>query len=102
MSKASVDFPEPLTPVTTVSAFSGTLTSIFLRLFCRAPRIWINWSRAPEADRNPRLCEVSLAGGSFIVDDTFPIRFGESAGRRSNGRSLLCQERAVTPSAWHD
>src|SRR4051812_6875998 len=39
MSNASVDFPEPLTPVTTVSWCSGMRTSTFLRLCWRAPRI---------------------------------------------------------------
>src|SRR5581483_4157494 len=45
MSKARVDLPEPLTPVTTVSAFSGISMSIFLRLFCFAPRIWMAFIR---------------------------------------------------------
>src|SRR6202035_1971597 len=39
VSKARLDFPLPLGPVTTVSFPSGRSTSIPLRLFCRAPRI---------------------------------------------------------------
>ena len=39
MSLTSVDFPEPLTPVTAVSTPSGIVTSMFLRLFARAPRM---------------------------------------------------------------
>ena len=39
--QASEDFPEPLTPVTTVITDSGNLTSIPFRLFSRAPRISI-------------------------------------------------------------
>jgi hypothetical protein len=35
----SVDFPEPLTPVTATKSPSGIVTSIFFRLFCVAPRI---------------------------------------------------------------
>src|SRR3979409_1800145 len=37
-SKASEDFPEPLTPVTTVMALCGISTLMFLRLWTRAPR----------------------------------------------------------------
>src|SRR5215470_8333854 len=43
MSKASVDFPEPLTPVTTVRALRGICRSRFLRLFCLAPLILIQF-----------------------------------------------------------
>src|SRR5713226_8883409 len=43
MSKASVDFPEPLTPVMTVRALRGICRSRFLRLFCLAPRILIQF-----------------------------------------------------------
>jgi hypothetical protein len=39
MSLTSVDFPEPLTPVTAMKTPSGMVTSRFLRLFCRAPRM---------------------------------------------------------------
>src|SRR6476620_11293806 len=38
VSNASEDFPEPETPVTTVSALCGISTSMFLRLCTRAPR----------------------------------------------------------------
>ena len=43
VSNASDDFPEPDTPVTTVSRSCGISSEMFLRLFCRAPRI-----RSPE------------------------------------------------------
>ena len=39
MSLISVDFPEPLTPVTETNTPSGTLTSISFRLFSLAPLI---------------------------------------------------------------
>jgi hypothetical protein len=39
MSLTSVLFPEPLTPVTAVSVPSGIATSMFFRLFSRAPRM---------------------------------------------------------------
>src|SRR6185312_13361849 len=38
VSKASDDLPEPETPVTTVSALWGISTSMFFRLWVRAPR----------------------------------------------------------------
>src|SRR6187549_666050 len=41
VSKASDDFPDPLTPVTTMSLSRGISTSTFFRLFSRAPRISI-------------------------------------------------------------
>jgi hypothetical protein len=37
VSKASEDFPEPLTPVTITSFPDGIVTSIFFRLCVRAP-----------------------------------------------------------------
>ena len=37
MSKASDDFPLPLSPVITVSELRGMLTSMFFRLCTRAP-----------------------------------------------------------------
>src|SRR6266852_3710673 len=39
MSLTSVDFPDPLTPVTEVSTPSGIVTSMFFRLLARSPRM---------------------------------------------------------------
>src|SRR3954447_15672760 len=44
MSFTSVDLPEPLTPVTAMKTPSGNVTSMFLRLFCVAPRITSSFS----------------------------------------------------------
>src|SRR5580698_6686884 len=41
VSNASDDFPDPETPVTTVSELWGISTSMFLRLWTRAPRTTI-------------------------------------------------------------
>src|SRR5579864_5777958 len=41
VSKASEDFPDPETPVTTVMALCGISKSMFLRLWTRAPRTTI-------------------------------------------------------------
>src|ERR1700682_3567040 len=51
VSNASEDFPEPLTPVTTVMALCGISTLIFLRLWTRAPRTRMD----------------SCSGGTFVV-----------------------------------
>jgi hypothetical protein len=42
MSLTSVDLPEPLTPVTAVKVPSGIATSMFFKLFARAPRMTIS------------------------------------------------------------
>ena len=46
VSKASEDFPDPLTPVTMISLPTGSVTSMFLRLCVRAPRTTIFWASA--------------------------------------------------------
>ena len=46
MSFTRVDFPEPDTPVTTVSNPTGNGTSMFFRLLARAPRTVSNFPLA--------------------------------------------------------
>ena len=46
MSKASVDLPEPDTPVTTLNLLCGMSTDIDLRLCSRALTIWMALGRA--------------------------------------------------------
>src|SRR6476659_5788495 len=44
VSKASDDFPEPDSPVNTISSSRGISRSTFLRLCSRAPRTWmVRW-----------------------------------------------------------
>src|SRR5215475_6321334 len=43
VSKAREDFPDPETPVTTVSALCGISKSMFFRLWTRAPRTTMLW-----------------------------------------------------------
>src|SRR5690348_12844157 len=52
---ASDVFPDPDTPTTAAVRHSGTSTSIFRRLLCRAPRTPMTVGRAPGT-------EISLAG----------------------------------------
>ena len=53
MSKASVDLPEPETPVTTLNLLCGMSTEIdFLRLCSRALTIWIDSSASGRAARS--------------------------------------------------
>src|SRR5690242_12679684 len=68
VSKASVDFPEPDGPVTTVMARRGNSTSMCLRLWSRAPRTTMR----------------SFTGRSGRVDRV-------SAGRRRQGGRVLVE-----------
>src|ERR1051326_2714888 len=108
VSKASEDFPDPLSPVITVKVFRGISTSIFFRLCCRAPctvmRSSIEYAQVSPGLRfgrtnilavTPgfvRLGQVSIgvhvAGGegvaaTFVVLTFVKLRFG---GRRSGKR----------------
>src|SRR2546426_847976 len=56
VSKASDDFPEPDSPVTTVRALRGISTVMFLRLCSRAPR---TISASLDIDLEPRWGTVS-------------------------------------------
>src|SRR5712671_4615104 len=47
VSKARLDFPDPLTPVKTISLLRGSSSEIFFRLCTRAPRITIGAFSAP-------------------------------------------------------
>src|SRR5262245_52927103 len=55
VSKASDDLPDPLMPVTTISLSRGISTSMFCRLFSRAPWIWMV----------VRILDVQEIGGLF-------------------------------------
>ncbi len=57
VSKARLDFPDPETPVTTVIALWGIVTSIFFRLWTRAPRTRISSVSLPS-------CSVRRAADS--------------------------------------
>src|SRR6266849_10783478 len=50
VSKASDDFPDPLSPVMTVNVFRGISTSMFLRLCCRAPCTVMRLSKPSPVD----------------------------------------------------
>src|SRR5512137_2587814 len=69
VSNARLDFPDPLTPVTTMSALRGSSSEIFLRLLTRAPRTIRDSSldvraafaagpEAPGALRDDDLCDA--------------------------------------------
>src|SRR5713101_6813794 len=55
VSNASEDFPEPLTPVTTVMALCGISTLIFFRLWTRAPRTRMD------------SCSVRTSVGAWVI-----------------------------------
>ncbi len=105
MSNASVDFPEPETPVITVNLSCGILTLIFFRLCSRACKISILWARrrsfktvcsarpSPSAAFNPRtLCsDISLT--------VLPIASGVIATAYSLNAAPVCERgSAITVS----
>src|SRR5438093_13459367 len=55
VSNAREDFPEPLTPVTTVMALCGISTLIFFRLWTRAPRTQMD------------SCAVRTSMGAWVI-----------------------------------
>ena len=62
VSNASEDFPEPDTPVTTVTRSWGMATETFLRLFCRAP--WIRSQSERDSGRAFTIDHSTALGGS--------------------------------------
>ena len=80
MSLTSVDLPDPLTPVTAVSTPSGILTSMFLRLFARAPLM----IRSPFIDgRRPFGVGIDFAPVRYAaVSEAHSAPFEESLASR--------------------
>jgi hypothetical protein len=66
VSKASDDFPDPLTPVTTVSWFIGIENETFLRLLTRAPRTFIASSGMFEIAQGTRIEIQALSKPQMI------------------------------------
>ena len=60
VSKASEDLPEPLMPVMTTSLSRGMLTSMFCRLFSRAPLMAIE-------SRIAIVCPIPLVQPQFVI-----------------------------------
>src|SRR6266404_4743535 len=93
VSNASEDFPEPLTPLTTVMALCGISTETFFRLWTRAPRThsvsWFSWPGAASekvscfAKRKPRQCvQQALSKPQIILrhETLGKSRFCQSPG----------------------
>src|SRR5258705_4235287 len=95
MSNASVDLPEPLTPVTTVRALRGISRSRSFRLFCLAPRMRMHLPSITGGASEDCSDKFPLPGKTFIASDTFPLECGGSAGRRSDQKFLLCREKVA-------
>src|SRR6187549_3932839 len=68
VSKASDDLPDPLTPVTMISLPAGSVTSMFFRLWVRAPRT-TSGLRA--------LCGLVASGIPTVANSLGPLK-GES------------------------
>src|SRR6266700_4060852 len=90
VSKARLDLPLPLGPVTTVSLPSGRSTSIPLRLFCRAPRIS---THSVAADAAPRFFSITFEPTG---DDS---RY--AGGAQISGAGPLCEAQAAGANLAH-
>src|SRR6266581_531651 len=73
VSKARLDLPLPLGPVTTVSFPSGRSTSIPLRLFWRAPRISMQSVRDAAATRSLFPIFEPTGNNSRLRGDSQPV-----------------------------
>ena len=123
MSLTSVDLPEPLTPVTAMSRPSGIATSMFFRLFARAPLttsspLSAGRRRARRRDRAARragtapVSDVAVAAASgaarrALEDHVAAVLAGARARgrrrsrpcgsslRRARRRARCCRDRAA-------
>src|SRR5882762_385067 len=89
VSKASEDFPEPLSPVMTVKLFRGISTEMFFKLCWRAPRtVMLLIAMGPDLPklRSPR-CALSVPEGERTALLTYlngQQEFGSIAAQTKN------------------
>jgi hypothetical protein len=88
VSKASEDFPDPLTPVMIASLPAGSVTSMFLRLCVRAPRT-ISGLRAFAAGLGsavgPFGVDAAFEEDTALEEDTVTISWGYVNRHRTTG-----------------
>src|SRR5258707_15366384 len=84
VSKARDDFPDPLTPVMTISDRGGSVTSTFLRLWVRAPRTTI-WPRRTSPTVSGVAMQVENSGGNGTLHGSA----GLTMVQPRQGRSVL-------------
>src|SRR5262249_40856863 len=85
VSKARLDLPEPLTPVTTVNWLRGISAFMFLRLWTRAPRIEIT------SFDILTLLSPPAAAMTAVEPCVEPINISIGRDRRSNSiESVVC------------
>src|SRR3954452_16142381 len=91
VSNASDDFPDPLTPVTMISLPVGSVTSMFLRLWVRAPRTTRSAaSAAPLGEGSDMRTVIDLGDG---------LNNYRSAGARTRqGNELDSADRSKGPT----
>jgi hypothetical protein len=105
VSKARLDFPEPERPVTTISRSRGISTSMFLRLWTRAPRTTSLSSDDRDADfaGTGELMVVDV--GKIGLDNQYNRSRGANArngGRNNPAAAQCCPDRpAQGAGAWY-
>src|SRR5580658_5391473 len=91
VSNARLDLPEPETPVTTVMALWGIVTSIFFRLWTRAPRTRISSTSPGTPLAGFTAGSAESAGTGFpvsLVGISANEKLYARAQARANGRVL--------------
>src|SRR5438552_2791291 len=99
VSKARDDFPEPDSPVRTISLSRGISTSMFLRLCSRAPLMTIFFmnSYVLIAGRSPE--RVSPRGTAWRVERIFQQRHPTTGGYKSIRRFLVRSQSDFVPGS---
>src|SRR6185436_13834765 len=88
MSNASVDLPEPETPVITLNRLRGTVTSMFCRLCSRALWMRMAWGRYLPAGSSILPLDCVERGSAFAVCSA-KADLGGRAKEDSYSRSAL-------------
>src|SRR5689334_18854662 len=95
---ASDDLPDPETPTTATIRHSGTSTSTFCRLLCRAPRTPITLGRVPGGERSsadfPDIRIPNVTGVDRDHDGGWSVVISGDCRRRRRAEPAT-----VTPSA---
>src|SRR3569832_1928827 len=86
VSKANDDLPLPLKPVMTTSLLRGIVTSIFLRLWTRAPYI-SNWSSCNVIFKNQQLAKVEKREAESMLAHS--LKFNYDIKNNKTGERLF-------------
>src|ERR1700723_2135783 len=102
VSNARLDFPDPETPVTTVIALCGMVTSMVLRLWTRAPRTRIS-SASAAAGGGVAGGRTSLVGSTTSVGSvgmSVNKKLYAWPGPQTNGGAIVALSRVSVESGY--